>query len=158
MCVHVPLANVNIGFSFLTALMSWLLDKDSKFKVFLVMRFVSGLLYEPSKTIEQWRRSSKVQSTVLGMSGSDLMDKDELSYDRLSKGDKKKFKDIVDWSCLATFMYLAIAFHLFYRIFLPDVLVVASNSLISLADYFKINMLFMRFVHLTFFGQDTSAL
>ena len=55
-------------------------------------------------------------------------------------------------------MIMFFLIHYFYSVFLADTFVIMSNQLINFSDSLGINMHFIRFVHMSFFGDDTDTL
>ena len=134
--IHVPLASISIIFTFLTGMTAWLLDKETKFALFLsiqkTVQFIVDLFTAPKTTIKSCCSSKKKKQLFTLGSGLDLMEKNEYEYARLARDDRTRYKNIVDWVSLAFFMYIAMSIHFIYSNYLPNVLV-SNHPFITLS-------------------------
>ena len=73
----------------------------------------------------------------------------------MSKKQKGKLKNVVDWVCLNLFIFASILLNFTYTIFLQDVMSVCANQFVKIMDSIGFEVHFVRFLHMTLFDQSS---
>ena len=148
--VHIPLSQVNAAFSFITAFTIWMVDSKTKASIYYAVTFMTRVIVSPKAAYKQWRKNQKVDP--LGELGRSQIDREIIS-----KKDKVRLKNIVDWVCLNVAIFGSIMLNYLYTTFLHDAAVAAIKNFIYFCDRAGFEAHFIRFLQMTLFEEDGMA-
>lgn len=144
--IHIPLTKVSAAWSFCTCFLVWFIDSRTKETIFNVCRLFAHMFFSPTEACRMWRKSQKVYNldTARG----------SISQGMMSKKDRLRFKNCVDWVCLNLFLFASVVLNFVYTTMLHDVVVQTTTYAIQFMDAAGFDAHFIRFVHMTMFEQD----
>ena len=149
--IHVPLCRYHSGWAFATAFIPMMLNMKAKYWFYERANDFVLLFFKNDPEAKNYVKKQKNMRSEKEMVYVDGIENDFGMFLNLTVDEK----DSQDNSVFATMFFLSLffslAFNFFYSLFLQELIIDISNSVIKLTDTLGIDMHFIRFFHLALF-------